>query len=199
MTSLCVTVSKASQAQPRLQRCHRDEGKVIALFPTTLCKQPTRWAFSPLSLLFFFFACGCLSCHLGVCRVIIDGPLCWSADRTLRRKRESSLVCAARRLFHCQHVFLLISPPLSLFCSFCHLEKFIVRRPVLVHSSDDDFFCYLLLFFFVFVFCLAEKESKVPLSLFCFFSQPALLHYGSVVTGRDEAEGKITQTQLPNL
>lgn len=174
MTSLCVTVSKASQAQPRLQRCHRDEGKVIALFPTTLCKQPTRWAFSPLSSLFFFsflfflFACGCSSCHLGVCRVIIDGPLCWSADRTLRRKRECSLVCAARRLFHCQHVFLLISPPLSLSCSFCHLEKFIVRRPVLVHSSDDDFFCYLLLFFVLFLLGRERKQSPALLILLLF-------------------------------
>lgn len=43
--------------------------------------QPTWWAFSRS-----LFACGCMSCHLGVRRVSIDGPSRWCADRMLERK-----------------------------------------------------------------------------------------------------------------
>lgn len=40
---------------------------------------------------------GCVSCHLGVCRVIIDGPPRWCTDRTQQRR-----VCACR--FDCRHL-----------------------------------------------------------------------------------------------
>lgn len=39
-----------------------------------------------LSLFFLFSSHGCMSCHLGVCRVIIDGLPRWCVDRTLERR-----------------------------------------------------------------------------------------------------------------
>lgn len=70
---------KASQARPRLPGCHSDQERSRLYSHRT---QPTWWAFlsSPPP------PHGCMSCHLGVCRVIIDGLPRWCVDRTQQRR-----------------------------------------------------------------------------------------------------------------
>lgn len=69
---------KASQARPRLPGCHSDQERSWLYSHRT---QPTWWAF-----LSFFPPHDCMSCHLGVCRVIIDGLPRWCVDRTQQRR-----------------------------------------------------------------------------------------------------------------
>lgn len=142
-------------------------GKVMALFPPH-----TTDMMSFFSFFFFFCAGGCMSCHLGVCRVIIDGPPRWCADRTLERRS----VLLSRSLFDCQHISPVLSPPrLSLFLS--------VRKVSILPIQCTP--PMMITHFW-------RRKKLNP-----FLNPP--LHYGSVVTDRDVVEGKIIQTQLPNL
>lgn len=106
----------ASQAPPWLPRCHRDqEGSWLYSHRT----QPTWWALLSPSLYFFFFSwlhelpSWCVPSHY------------WWASTLVRRQdtgeKERGPVCSTRRLFDCQHMSLVISPPVS--CSLHQVEE----------------------------------------------------------------------------
>lgn len=146
---------KALQAQPWLARCHRDQER-SRLYSHRI--QPTWWAFLSLSLFYFLFFCGCMSCHLGMCRVVIDGPPCWCADRTPERKS----VLLSVRFVACSTVsthFLVVS----------------LHIPHSLYQLDTNHLLFMVSIIYRWSLTFRGKRNKTLCSLFSFFSQPFLL------------------------